>query len=256
MKNYVISLATATDRRQHITAEFGKQGIVFEFFDAVTPNDVDELANKFNINIQNANLTKGELACFFSHLCLWQKAVDDNLDYLAVFEDDVYLGENTHLFLRDGDWIPNDCELIKIEHYLDKLMLGKSISGIYGRHIKPLKEFNWGTAGYIIHKSMIGKLMHVITNQFKTNAEPIDHIMFETAILKYNLPIYQMTPALCVQSDRPQQSGKIKSMLEQERRSRMNNQPKLKPKLTLSQKINKRFERIAIKIARETVDFR
>ena len=78
--------------------------------------------------------------------------------------------------------------------------------------------------------------------------------MFETAIFKYNLPIYQMTPALSIQSDRPQQSGKIKSTLEQERRSRMNNQPK--PKLTLSQKINKRFERIAVKIARETVDFR
>lgn len=256
MKNYVISLATATERRQHIAEEFGKQGIIFEFFDAVTPNDVDELVNKFDINIQDANLTKGELACFFSHLCLWQKAIDDNLDYLVVFEDDVYLGKDAHLFLKNSDWIPSDCELIKIEHYLDKLILGKSISEIYGRHIKPLKEFNWGTAGYIIHKSMIDKLMNVITEQFKINAEPIDHIMFETAIFKYNLPIYQMTPALSTQSDRPQQSGKIKSTLEQERRSRMNNQSKPKPRLTLSQKINKRFERIAIKIARETVDFR
>ncbi|WP_192831313.1 glycosyltransferase family 25 protein, partial [Moraxella canis] len=30
MKNYVISLTTAKERRDHIQAEFGKQGIEFE----------------------------------------------------------------------------------------------------------------------------------------------------------------------------------------------------------------------------------
>ena len=36
MQNYVISLTTSTDRRQHITQEFKKQDILFEFFDAIT----------------------------------------------------------------------------------------------------------------------------------------------------------------------------------------------------------------------------
>ena len=36
MQNYIISLITATGRRQHIIQEFTKQSISFEFFDAIT----------------------------------------------------------------------------------------------------------------------------------------------------------------------------------------------------------------------------
>ena len=39
--NYVIILTTATYRREHITKEFGKQNISFEFFDDITPNNLE-----------------------------------------------------------------------------------------------------------------------------------------------------------------------------------------------------------------------
>ncbi|HDL5436071.1 TPA: glycosyltransferase family 25 protein, partial [Mannheimia haemolytica] len=63
MNNYVISLTSAQERRKHIEAEFGKQNIPFQFFDAITPDLIKEKAKAFNIDISNTNLTKGEIAC-------------------------------------------------------------------------------------------------------------------------------------------------------------------------------------------------
>lgn len=246
MNNYVISLSHATDRRQHIMTEFSKQDIRFRFFDAVTPDNVDTLAQKFNINIINTKLTKGELACLLSHVSLWQKMIDDDLEYIAIFEDDIYLGKNANLFLNNHHWIPKECTIIKIEHFLDRLILGSSVALIENRHLKPLKEFNWGTAGYIIHQSAASLLMSTLIKQFNQKPLPIDHVMFDVGISKYNLPIYQMTPSLCVQSDRPQQSGSIKSTLEVERRARMSKQNNIP--ITPIQKIFRELKRPFIQI--------
>ena len=37
MRNFVISLSSATLRRAHISSEFAKEKVDFEFFDAITP---------------------------------------------------------------------------------------------------------------------------------------------------------------------------------------------------------------------------
>ena len=46
--NYVISLTRETKRRKHIEQEFGRQNILFSFFDAVTPDRIEDVAKKFN----------------------------------------------------------------------------------------------------------------------------------------------------------------------------------------------------------------
>lgn len=68
-KNYVISLTTASDRRKHIQNEFDKQNISFEFFDAITPNQIDEYCIKFDLTINKTNkLSDAEKACLLSHV--------------------------------------------------------------------------------------------------------------------------------------------------------------------------------------------
>ncbi|WP_148081142.1 glycosyltransferase family 25 protein, partial [Neisseria meningitidis] len=39
MQNHVISLASAAERRAHITDTFGARGIPFQFFDALMPSE-------------------------------------------------------------------------------------------------------------------------------------------------------------------------------------------------------------------------
>lgn len=199
MKKYIISLSSAVARRTHITNEFSKKLIDFEFFDAVTPNQIDLLSEKFKININNVNLTQGELACLFSHVSLWQKCLDENLDYIAIFEDDVYLSKNAQLFLKNCDWIPKDVHIIKIEKFDEYCLLKKT--GIYkleNAYLKILKAIHYGTAGYILSNNGAKQLIDFIKH---TEVVPIDHIMFEST-LNTHINVYQINPAICIQSDR------------------------------------------------------
>ena len=121
-KNYVISLTTASDRRKHIQNEFDKQNISFEFFDAITPNQIDEYCIKFDLTINKTNkLYNKEKACLLSHVFLWQIMIDDGLDHIFVFEDDVYLGNNAHVFFFFFFWLKNTgIDYLKTETFLQE----------------------------------------------------------------------------------------------------------------------------------------
>ncbi|HFA7349592.1 TPA: glycosyltransferase family 25 protein, partial [Neisseria gonorrhoeae] len=95
MQNHVISLASAAERRAHIADTFGSRGIPFQFFDALMPSERLERAMAELVPGLSAHpyLSGVEKACFMSHAVLWEQALDEGLPYIAVFEDDVLLGE-------------------------------------------------------------------------------------------------------------------------------------------------------------------
>ena len=91
IKKYVINLDDRTDRLAHIKKEFDFIGWDFERFSAV-----------------NTNSFKG---CGLSHQEIAQKAIDEDLDYYMVFEDDVffmpYFHEKLNLYMEElskVDW--------------------------------------------------------------------------------------------------------------------------------------------------------
>lgn len=199
---YVISLKTATDRRKHIASEFAKAGIAYHFFDAIEPHQIDNTAKQLNVDMQNSNLTVGEKACFLSHLVLWQTAIENNQSHIAIFEDDVYLGNSIKHFFDNCDWLPKDCHLLKLELFDRYRLMTLKKHPVYDRHIKQLKENHLGTAGYIISQLAISSMMsHIKTHSISM---PIDRLMFENYILDKMFAVYQLQPALCVQSDRIQ----------------------------------------------------
>lgn len=197
LKNYVISLTTATNRREHITSEFGKQGIEFEFFDAVTPKTLKETANFLQIDLnKNTNLSENELSCLCSQVFLWKKAIDERMSYIAIFEDDIYLSHNAHYFLTNHDWLPKECDFIKIEKTIDKAMLTNT-QIIYQHNISHLNSYHFGAGGYILSQ----KGANILYQHFLSLSK-IDHIdqyLFKT-VLDYDiLSIYQINPVLCIQ---------------------------------------------------------
>jgi len=227
MKNIVISLKTATARREHIQKEFGKQNIGFEFFDALTPDLAKPLAEKMALQVHEDFLTSGELACFMSHVSIWQKMVDEQIPHLAVFEDDVYLGENADYFLSQDDWIQNDWDIIKIEAFADKVFLsGPKINIANGsRQIVQLTGKNLGTAGYILSLKGAQKYLDYVR---KIQLIPLDQVMFDEFIQAKIYPVYQMTPALCIQEMMlfPEKKTVLSSDLLAERKARMRKQKK------------------------------
>lgn len=242
MNLYVISLTTASKRRAHITQEFAKHGVAFEFFDAITPPDIARHAARFGIDLgQSPHMSEGELACLFSHLAVWQHAIAQN-QMIGVFEDDVHLGEQAGDFLTNSDWLPAVCDYLKLEHFMDSLHLGKCIAEHKKREIKALKSCNWGTAGYLIAPTVAKKLLALTQAQFAKEGRPIDHIMFEIA--QKQMPIYQLVPALCIQSDRLHPTTALPSMLEQKRALALKTKFKKPLKDKLKAELTRPFRRV------------
>lgn len=238
MKNYVISLSTAYRRREHIMAEFTKHDVDFEFFDAKTPSDISDLAPRFNPHLKESPLlSDAEKACLLSHVCLWQQMLDENVDYLAIFEDDVYLGQNANIFFNDSQWLKKaGIDYLKTETFLQERKLSNNC--IYlsdNRYAKVLYESHLGTAGYIISQKAAKSLLDYIAKLSSDNLKPIDHLMFDDYRQTTSaLPIHQMLPAIVAQEFilYPTQNA-MPSDIKNDRDERKKN----KPKRSLSDKI-------------------
>lgn len=246
MKNYVISLKTETERRKHIEQEFGKQDISFEFFDAITPPQNQQISHNLSIQIADLNLTQGEISCLLSHISLWKKAIDDDLDYIVIYEDDIHLGENAQQFLNQSNWIPETSEIIKLEAFNTSIFVGKSdqIQLDDDRELYILKTKHVGAAAYILSQHAAKVLFSdVQQNPF---LKPLDHILFEEYVSNSRLNVLQVLPALCIQDDRKHVlDKKLHSALEVERRQRFKTQTKQKG---LTEKIKKELFRVLIQL--------
>lgn len=253
--NHVISLTTATERRKHIIREFGKHGIEFEFFDAITPDLIDDVCQKLTIDLnQNQRLSQGEKACFLSHVCLWQKMIDENTPYTVIFEDDVILSEDINQFL-DKNFISlcQHFDIIKLETFFEKTHL-KYESTHKNRTINQLKSPHMGASGYIISQQGAKYLLENIKNTPIHQMMAIDHVIFEMFIKQLN--IHQINPAVCVQTMFLDKTS-LPSQLEH---YRQNNAHESKFDDDFIQKIHRTFNRLKRSIGKRTVyqkvDFR
>lgn len=222
MQKYVISLENAFDRRKHIESEFLKQDITFSFFDAILPDEATLLATELKLNIQDEFLSQTELACLMSHVSLWKKVVDENIAYIAIFEDDIFLGENAGKILNKTDWISSDLSIIKLEHFYSKVVLGRKVYSVTDtdRNIFELKGPNLGAAGYILSNEAAKKCIEYLE---KSVAIPVDHLMFDKWIQEGLLKVHQTNPAVCIQelSLGTTQKIKLESSLCDAREKRM-----------------------------------
>ena len=220
MKSYVISLNNAIDRRQHICNEL--DGLDFDFFDAVTPDQAEQIANVIGFSFAAClNLSPAEKACFASHVCLWQKMLDENIPFMAIFEDDIYLGDDAKQLLKHDDWVSDligqqSCDAIKLETFMDKVHLGKGINlATTYRRLHRLKSMHSGSGGYILSNKGAGLLLDLIKQTVDNGYDPIDHFLFDQYLRK--LTIYQINPALCIQSQWLEDKVGFASVIEDSR---------------------------------------
>lgn len=225
MKNFVISLKSATERREHINNEFGKHNVKFEFFDALTPETAKTYIQKHNLpfQLEPIHLTSVEVACMISHIAVWKKAINEAIPYITVFEDDIYLGMDAEHFLNNSEWVKPDWNIIKIETVYNKVLLDKK--GYHNlqknRQIIPLKGKHLGAGAYTLSLQGVKDLLDY---SLQREMLPIDETVFRDYIIDDNKPVYQMVPALCVQDIVTTKHGKkllLPSSLEEERSKRM-----------------------------------
>lgn len=221
MKKFVISLENAHNRRQHIKEQFESKNILYAFFDAINTTQIDTVAKKLDIPITSTQLGKNEIACFLSHASIWQLAVDNDYPYVCIFEDDVYLGEDSECYLNNIlEWKPDDAHILKLEVYNTVIKVnGASESLKVGdRKLVKLAAKHTGCAGYIITLETAHILLNIVRDYEKLI--PVDHIVFGDFLHNYEANIYQIVPAICIQSQHYKGAKPLISYLDSERKDR------------------------------------
>ena len=206
-------------------------------------------SNSILHNIEKSRiLTKGEKGCLISHFLLWNKCVNENLEYLKIFEDDVILGENAEVFLNQNEWLKtrfdfNDIFIIRLETFLQPVKLEKQtkIPPFNSRNFDILKSTHWGTAGYIISQGAAKYVIEYLKNIPSDEIVAVDQLIFNKLVDVDNYIVYQLNPAICIQELQANQSKSVlTSGLEKERQKR----PKIRKKKTLKQRLTRIKENI------------
>jgi len=199
----VINLDRSKERLVQVTSEFARIGVAFERIAAVDAAGISKAPR----------LTGAETACFRSHQLCWRMIADGSETHGAVFEDDVVFGHDAGPLLGDTSWVPKDADLVKLETFLDPVRIGRqrrqvahgySVTRLFGRH--------YGSAAYILSKSAAKKLLR-LTRHLRS---PVDNALFDpTTLTCVRLTVYQMVPALCIQSQWISRNDNVDSLIQQ-----------------------------------------
>ena len=130
--------------------------------------------------------------------------------------------------MNSHDWIDPDWNIIKIEAFNERVLIGKPYVQLEkgSRSISKLKSCNLGTAGYILSIKGAKEYLEYIQS---IELIPLDQLMFNQYVLNKKNNIYQMNPALCIQEMilYPEKSKtSLVSDLYNERQQRMKNNKK------------------------------
>ncbi|MFK5040377.1 glycosyltransferase family 25 protein [Glaesserella parasuis] len=262
MNNFIISLETSEQRRQHIINEFKKYNIGFQFFNALYPSEIlDEYIKMHLPNLKESSLTEVEKACFMSHYILLLKGISENYDYFTIFEDDIILGKDSNEYLINYDWLRHlDSKrefIIKLESFPKKIVKTKPKYNVLNREIFRLKRAYLGAAGYIISRNAAIKAVELINQLEPYQLDPIDELLFNYFILNGKLYVFQLDPALCIQERfYNNESSVLASYLELDRENRLKKNINNKKKKNILNSITNEIKRFFEKIQRRHIEFR
>jgi GR25 family glycosyltransferase involved in LPS biosynthesis len=196
-KVYVINLENDKEKLKSVSKELENQHIVFERFDAINGSIIkNDTRLTESCNSYCANGIKG---CALSHKTVWENALKNSYEAIAVLEDDITFNKDFNTILQlNYNSIPNDFDII----YLGSAFncgdtslynsINEKINGIHNTKInKNILKVNGcgGFYAYIISKKCIEKIVkEKISFHIDTNF--IDYIK------KYNLKAYAFQPVL------------------------------------------------------------
>lgn len=166
MKTFVVNLKRSFDRRKYMQDLLKDFPYPWEFFEAVDGREIKNLSEVYNetkaIHFYGKALTQGEVGCALSHLGIYKKMIDENIDKALIFEDDVIFEKNflTVFDILKNISLHNDIILLgQLNDYLIKNKLGKKITNEH----KIYRIFNsgYGTHAYLIDVVAAKKILEL-----------------------------------------------------------------------------------------------
>lgn len=204
---FVISLRHAGDRRAHIRAEFARAGVPFDFSDAVVPaGNAAEAARLGLERLDFSLLSPPEVSCFLSHAALWRRMVDGALPYMAVFEDDVHLDAGAAAVLDPAAWAHVGTCIAKLETFDMAVRVRATRLEVADRRLFRLDSYHYGAAGYLLAREAAVDLLACL-GRWREPVPPLDDVVFMGYPALGRLPVYQLSPAACIQDKVLHQGG-------------------------------------------------
>jgi len=235
-KLFVINLERRKDRYEHMMNHFKKFNIDdnkinwFKAFDGTYLNNnskrylhYKELflkqieSNKKKNKPYNYNyfpsFTNGELGCFMSHLILWKKMIDKDIENAIIFEDDCLFHES---FLPTMNKVLT--EDIKNIHDFPIIWIGGKMVDNYSNHMNEKITENisikfephpYCTYSYILSKKGATILFKYVFNKFRGNL-PVDYFM-DDFLRNNNHKQYIVSPFLCFSQENDGKTAIFKS---------------------------------------------
>ena len=216
MKAFIINLERRPDRTEYVHKNYKSDLYELEIFKAFDGKYLennneyyntlkDEFLNSIKCN-QNNNqkykyyflneFKKGELGCFMSHILLWKKIIDENINISIILEDDCIFNENFNNKLKEIlNNLPQDLNIMYLGGILaDNFTSGKDIKINENISIKKNKSI-FTTSGYIITKECAKTLYEYAFKIFRGNLG-VDYFMHEF-LTKNEILIYLSNPLIC-----------------------------------------------------------
>ena len=181
----LINVDSATDRLQEAKSQLDKQDLHWERLEAVTPKSEEFVLPEAESKWYR-ELTNGEVACYLSHRKAWRKAIDAEVDYLIVLEDDLVIDGplkkiTDEIIEADMSW-----DMVKLfETRKSRRELRSLESGV---KIVDTPTMPIATTGYIVKVSSLPRLLES-TKRF---SRPIDVEL--KSYWELNLRIYSIYP--------------------------------------------------------------
>ena len=193
---YYINLASRTDRREFMQAQFARLGLMAERIEAVTPSDISaDLLARYCDATQPFYRRPNQLACSLSHEAAWRAMLAAGHERAVVMEDDAQLSQSLPDFLAALDTVAFD--LLRFERSSRKIRLLPAIETV-GPDIalRPFRSTLSGRSGYIIGARAARRFL----DNPEANARFGDRGLFnEMSGPGKGLVRYHTDPALCIQ---------------------------------------------------------
>ena len=181
---YIINLKSDKERRRLIQKQLDEIGIKYEFIDAIDGSKLSAQEKKKIYSPQKAidvfkrELSDGEIGCALSHLKIYRKMIEQEIEYAVILEDDVEICPDFIDLMKNFIEIKNECECLLLGHNDDikrDIFLYTSLWH-KKKYIKNYKLYRFtkvafGTYGYIMTLKGARKLLHAC----ETIEKPIDH---------------------------------------------------------------------------------
>lgn len=121
-KVFVINLDRSGARLEKATRLLNEANIEFERFSAIDGEQLTSSAIQAIYNFDDDKsfykaLNKGEIACYLSHRAVWQKLIDEKLDFAIILEDDFADCNLLSIAIEQIEQLPKKWDYIKLAMY-------------------------------------------------------------------------------------------------------------------------------------------